>query len=77
MDFNLVLLDEVPRPGDLVTRESMVRRELDRRLEPELRRAGRMADMDVYSGFLVRIERKAERPVTKHRWTHPWPSRGP
>jgi hypothetical protein len=49
----------------------MIARELDVRLDPELRLAISRLDMDVHPLLLSRKEEEPERAVAKHRRTHP------
>jgi hypothetical protein len=63
-------LDQGEGGADLARVESMILRQLDGRLKPELRFAGRAGDVDVSSRLLAREEKEAKTAFTEYRRTH-------
>ncbi len=65
-----MLLDQLLNFGNLLWFEAEVRRQLDGRIDPELRFAVRMLNMNVRPSFLAGKEIKPKPFDSQDRWTH-------
>lgn len=72
--FDLVMsfLQDSEDPADLALRNTVILRQFDARLKPDLRFALGRLDVNMNSVLFAGVEIEPERSFAKHRWAHAW-----
>jgi hypothetical protein len=70
LDFSMITLDYSQNLRDFPLRDTVILRQFDARLKPDLQLAFWRLDMNVHAIFFTRVEVEPVASVPKHGWTH-------